>query len=366
MIKKLMALMMASLLLLAGCNNAPATDESKAGQEGDTPAVKVGFIYSGPIGDEGYIYAHDMGRQAVENELGVETVYIESVAENADCEKAIRDLIDQGCNMIVSTSFGYMDYTLKMAKEFPEIKFLHASGYSMADNMTNYFGRMYEPRYVTGVAAGLNTTSNKIGYVAAMPIPEVVRHINAFTLGVKSVNPEATVEVVWTNTWYDPSLEKTAAIELINKGCDVMAQHQNSTAVQLAAEEKGVKCIGFNSSTPNVAPKGYITAAIWNFAPYYVSQVQKVMDGTWTAESYWGHMSDGIVDVDTVTENATAETAPAVKQAYDAVKSGELDVFRGPIKDNTGAERVQEGESLTDEELQAFDWFVEGVIGSVN
>lgn len=365
MFKKLVTVMMASLLFLAGCSSAPATDDSANEQSGDTPAVKVGFIYSGPIGDEGYIYAHDLGRQAVEQELNVETVYIESVAENADCEKAIRDLIDQGCNVIVSTSFGYMDYTLKMAKEFPEIKFLHASGYSMADNMTNYFGRMYEARYVTGVAAGLNTTSNKIGYVAAMPIPEVVRHINAFTLGVKSVNPEATVEVIWTNTWYDPSLEKTAAIELINKDCDVMAQHQNSTAVQLAAEEKGVKCIGFNSATPNVAPNSYLTAAVWNFAPYYVSQVQKVIDGTWTAESYWGHMSEGIVDVDTVTANATEGTAEAVKAAYDGVVSGEIDIFAGEIKDNKGEVKVEAGKSMTDEELQSFDWFVDGVIGSI-
>ena len=226
---KVLAFVMAAVILVmtacstsgntAPTSNAGAANALKPIAKED---IKAGFLYVGPIGDEGYSYAHDQGRLALEKKLGVKTMYVENVPENADCEKAIRDLIDQGCNVIFSTSFGHMDWTLNVAKEFPNVYFHHCSGYKTADNMSNYFGRMYEARYLSGIAAGLKTKTNKIGYVAAMPIAEVVRGANAFALGVKSVNPDAKVEVKWTNSWYDPALEKQTAIDLLNSGCDVL------------------------------------------------------------------------------------------------------------------------------------------------
>ncbi|HNQ98038.1 MAG TPA: BMP family ABC transporter substrate-binding protein, partial [Treponemataceae bacterium] len=216
--------------------------------------IKVGFVYIGTIDDEGYTQAHDQGRLAL-NAMGIATAYIEHVAENADCEKAIRDLIDQGCNVVYTNSFGYMDWTIKVAKDHPDVFFGHCSGYKRAANVSTYFGKIYQARYLSGIAAGKKTKVNRIGYVAAMPIPEVIRGINAFTLGIQSVNPKATVEVIWTNTWFDPAVEKQAALELLNKGCDVIAQHQDTTAPQIAAQEKGVFAIGYNSPTASAAPK---------------------------------------------------------------------------------------------------------------
>lgn len=361
--KKLLSILMASLLILAGCST-PTDNSGEEVASGEKASVKVGFVYVGPVGDEGYTYAHDQGRMAMEESLGVETVYVENVPENADCEKAIRDLIDQGCNVIFATSFGFMDWTAKVAKDHPEVKFFHCSGYTTAENMTAYFGRMYQPRYLSGVVAGMNTESHKIGYVAAMPIPEVIRGINAFTRGVRSVNPEATVEVIWTNTWYDPGLEKSAAMELLNKGCDVIAQHQDTTGPQIAAQEKGAKAIGYNSSTLSAAPDAYLTAPVWDFGPYYTKAVQSVIDGTYTSENYWGPMVDGIVKLDTLSENCAEGTAEAVKMAQDALAQDDI-VFVGEIKDNQGEVKVADGQRLTDEEMLAFDWFVEGVIGSV-
>lgn len=362
--KKLLGILLASLMILAGCSSSTTDEGTTEGTETSNTDVKVGFVYVGPVGDEGYTYAHDLGRQEMEKTLGVETVYVENVPENADCEKAIRDLIDQGCNVIFTTSFGHMDWTAKVADDHPDVKFFHCSGYTTKENMTAYFGRMYQPRYLSGIVAGLNTENNKIGYVAATPIPEVVRGINAFTLGVRSVNPEATVEVVWTNTWYDPGLEKSAAMELLNKGCDLIAQHQDTTGPQIAAQEKGAKCIGYNSSTPTAAPDAYLTSPVWNFGPYYTKAVQSVMDGTYKSENYWGPMSDGIVKLDTLTDNCKEGTQEAVDEAMAKLAEDDF-VFAGEIKDNEGNVRVEAGQKLTDEEMLALDWFVEGVIGSV-
>ncbi len=326
--------------------------------------VKVGFVYIGAPGDAGYTFAHDQGRKALE-EMGVETAFVENVPENAECTKAIRDLIDQGCNVIFSTSFGFMEFTHDVAKEFPDVKFFHCSGYTTDTNMTAYFGRMYQARYLSGIVAGMRTETNKIGYVAAMPIPEVIRGANAFALGVKSVNPTATVELLWTNTWYDPTLEKSAAVELLNKGCDVIAQHQDTTAPQIAAQEAGKWAIGYNSSTANVAPNAYLTAPIWNWGVYYKAQVQKIMDGTWKSENYWGSINDGIVGLDTLTANCAPGTQEKVDEALAKIKSGEEYIFEGPLKDNTGTERVAAGVKMTDQEMLSFNWFVDNIIGTV-
>lgn len=383
--KRLFAFAMAAMMMLAtGCSSKPAENQAPPAEnnsttqteEGETSGeketkngiakenLKVGFVYIGKINDEGYTQAHDQGRLALE-EMGIETMYVEDVPENADCEKAIRDLIDQGCNVIYTASFGFMDYTVKVAKDFPEVYFGHCSGYQTADNLSTYFGKIYQARYLSGIVAGMKTEVNKIGYVAAMPIPEVIRGINAFTLGVQSVNPEATVEVIWTNTWYDPAVEKQAAIELLNKGVDVVAQHQDTTAPQIAAQEKGAFAIGYNSSTPDAAPNAYLTAPLFHWEKFYVDDVKKIIEGTWESRSYWEGISEGMVSLDELTANCAEGTKEAVDKAQSAIADGSLDVFAGPIKDQNGEVKIAEGTSMTDEEIWNMSWFVEGVVGTI-
>ncbi len=359
--KRILFLLVAVLcfsLVLSGCD---------AGQSKETPdEVKVGFVYIGSAGDAGWTYAHDQGRQYVEEKLGVETLYQENVSDSDNsCVAVMQSLIDQGCNVIFATSYGYMEYVHDVAEEYPDVKFLHCSGYLDAENMVNYFGWMYQPRYLSGIVAGMKTETNKIGYVAALPIPEVIRGINAFTLGVRSVNPEATVEVVWTSTWYDPTLEKSAAVALLDNGCDVIAQHQDTTGPQQAAQERGKWAIGYNCDTRDVAPKAFMTAPIWNWGPYYADQVQKVMDGTWKNENYLAGMEGGIVSLAPLTDIAPEGAQEKVDEMTKKIKSGEFKVFQGPIKDQNGEIKIPEGTELTTEELLSIDWFVEGVVGTL-
>ncbi|MGI6145035.1 MAG: BMP family ABC transporter substrate-binding protein [Clostridia bacterium] len=360
-----LVIIMAMVILLTGCGGSES--EEATGTNDQEKQYKVGFIYVGPIGDGGWSYAQNEGRLYLEEKLGVPTIYKESVPEEAECEKVINDMIDEGCNIIFTTSFGFMDWTERAAKNHPDVYFFHCSGYKTLENMTAYFGRMYQPRYLSGIVAGLKTESNKIGYVAAHNIPEVLRGINAFTLGVRSVNPDATVHVKWTKTWYDPAKEKEAAKALLAEGCDVIAQHQDTAGPQQAAEEAGKWSIGYNTDMVAVAPKAYMTAPIWNWGPYYVEQVQAIMDGTWKSENYWGGMETGIVDLAPLTENAPEGAAEAVEAAKAKILSGENKIFTGPLKDNTGELRVPEGVTLTDQELTSadFNWLVEGVIGTV-
>lgn len=351
---------MAMALLFTGC--------SGASDDANKPDFKVGFIYVGPTGDGGFTYMHDLGRKAVEEQLGVETMYIESVLEDDnEVEKAIENMIDQGANMIFTTSYGFMQGTVNMAEKYPDVKFMHCSGYEMRENMSNYFGRIYQARYLTGIAAGLKTESNKIGYVAAMEIPEVTRGINAFTLGVRSVNPDAEVVVKWTHTWVDSALEKEAAVALLDEGCDVIAQHQDSPAPMIAAEERGKWGVGYHSDMSTAAPGAVLTSAVWDFTQYYVNQVKAAMDGTWEADSFWGGMDTGVVGITPLNPDLAPEGAQEkIDEATAKMMSGEWDVFDGPITDQDGNVRVAEGESLSDEEKLSIDWFVEGVVGSLN
>lgn len=360
--KVLILVTMAAALFATSCSKK--ADDGKAAAKLTKETIKVGFVYIGTHNDEGYTQAHDQGRVALDA-MGIKTAYIEQVPENADCEKAIRDLIDQGCNVIYTNSFGYMDWTLKVAAEFPKVYFGHCSGYKRADNVSTYFGKVYQARYLAGIVAGMKTKANKIGYVAAMPIPEVIRGINAFTVGARSVNPKATVEVIWTNTWFDPAVEKQAALELLNKGCDVMAQHQDTTATQIAAQEKGAFAIGYNSSTPNAAPAAYLTAPLFNWATFYVEDVQKILDGTWTSRAYWEGLDKNMVTLDAITANAAPGTAEAVEAAKAKIISGELQPFAGPVADQSGTVKVAAGAAMTDDEIWNMGWFVEGVIGNV-
>lgn len=346
-----------------------STTESSEGIEATTglskDEIKVGFVYIGEIDDQGYTQAHDKGRLALEAD-GIECAYMENVPENEDSETAIRELIESGCNVIYATSFNYMDYTIAVAEEYPDVYFGHATGYKTLDNLSTYMGKVEEPRYLSGIAAGLKTKTNKIGYVAAMQISEVIRGINAFTLGVQSVNPNATVEVIWTGNWYDPALEKQVAQQLLNNGCDVIAQHQDSTAAQLAAEEVGAFAIGYNTPTPDAAPKAYLTAPLFHWEVFYVDDVQRIIDGTWTTTNYWEGMSTGMVSLDTLTANCAEGTDVAIADAQEKIISGDLSIFAGPILNQSGVEKVAEGVTMTDDEVWNMNWFVQGVIGKID
>ncbi len=372
--KKIFALALASLMVLAtACG--PKKDDSSSKAEGSNTQstqlkaiakgdLKVGFVYIGDINDGGYTQAHNQGRIELEK-MGIKCKSFENVKEDAtEVTSAIENLIAEGCNVIYSTSFGFGKYTKEMAKKYPKVYFGHATGGEYTSNMTTYMGRVEEPRYLAGIVAGLKTKSNKIGYVGAFPISEVIRGINAFTLGVRSVNPNATVEVAWTNTWYDPAKEKQAAQSLLNKGCDVMAQHQDSTATQVAAQEAGAFAIGYNKSTPNAAPKAYLTAPLFHWEKFYVADVQSIIDGKWVAKNQWEGMTTGMVSLDKLTSNCAPGTQEKVDEAQKKILDGSLTIFAGPIKDNTGAEKVKDGDKMSDDKIWNMDWFVEGVIGS--
>jgi basic membrane protein A len=326
--------------------------------------MKVGFVYVSPIGDAGYSYAHDVGRQAVEAMAGVTTSYVESVPEGPDSERVILNMARKGYDAIFATSFGYMDPMLKVAKQFPKIAFLHCSGFKQSENMGNYFGRMYQARYLSGIVAGKMTKSNIIGYAAAFPIPEVIRGINAFTLGAQSVNPDAEVRVVWTKTWYDPATEKEAAKSLLDVGADIIAQHQDSPGPQEAAEEKGVYSIGYNSDMSSFAPKAHLTAPVWNWGPYYTKVVDEVRKGTWKAESAWPGLAEGIVDLAPFGPMVPQEVKDLVNSVKADIASGKKKVFVGPIKDQKGAVKIADGVVVPDGDLLGMTWFIEGVVGT--
>jgi len=328
--------------------------------------LKVAFVYIGPALEPGWSYSHDQGRLAIEAAFpDIETAYVENVPENpADSERVIRDFAQNGYGLIFTTSFGYMDPTINVAKDFPDVKFVHISGYKTADNVTNAFGKMEEPRYVTGIIAGLMTKSNVIGYVAAFPIPEVIRGINAFTLGVRSVNPNATVKVIWTSTWFDPQKERAAAEALLDSGADVLAQHQDSTATALAAQDRGAYAIGYHVDMAAQAPNAILTGPVWDWGSYYINVVQSVVNGTWTNTPYWGGWKDGVVDLAPYNPIIPVEIQAQADAVAAKFKSGEMTIttiFTGPLNDNTGEQKLAQGQSLTDEELLSIMWFVEGV-----
>jgi basic membrane protein A and related proteins len=332
--------------------------------------VKVGFIYVGPIGDMGWTYAHDQGRLELESNLpNVKSTYQESVPETAaDAERAIRQLAQDGNQVIFTTSFGYMDPTINVAKDFPDTVFVHISGYKTAENVGTAFGKIEEPRYVSGWIAGKMAASGKLGYVAAFPIPEVIRGINAFTLGVRAANPAATVNVVWTNTWFDPQAERLAAEALLDGGADVIAQHQDTAGPSQAAEARGKYAVGYDSDQTSAAPKAILTCPIWHWGGFYTDTVKAVIDGTWTTSQYWGGWQDGIVDLSPITDLVPDEIKTEAETMIESFKKGEqtiFTVFAGPLTDQTGAEKVAEGAAMTGEELLSMTWFVAGVNGEI-
>ena len=324
--------------------------------------LKVGFIYVGPIGDHGWTYQHDQGRLAVEEALGdkVETIYVENVAEGPDAERTITRLARQGAGIIFTTSFGYMDPTIKVARNFPDVKFEHGTGYKRADNVTTYSARFYEGRYVIGQIAARMSKSGVAGYIASFPIPEVVRGINAFLLGAQSINPDFKLKIVWVSTWFDPGKEADAAKVLIGQGADIITQHTDSTAPLQIAAEQGAVGFGQASDMIKFAPKSQLTAIIDDWAPYYVRRVQAVLDGTWKSEDTWDGMGPGMVAMAPYT-NLPDDVVAMAKETQAKITSGEFHPFSGPIHKQDGSMAIGEGEHLDDGTLLGMNWYVKGV-----
>jgi len=322
--------------------------------------VKAGFIYVGPVGDAGWTYSHDQGRKEMEKLAYVEpSTYIESVPEGAESARVINGLVRRGANLVFTTSFGYMDATLEVASKNKDVVFMHCSGYKSAENVGTYFGRMYEPRYLSGIVAGKMSKKNVIGYVAAFPIPEVIRGINAFTLGVRSVNPNAVVKVVWTQTWFDPGLE-------LDVGADVLAMHQDAPATLQAAEARGAYVIGYNSDMREFAPKAFLTAPVWNWSAVYSKVAEEVKNGTWKSEQIWWGMNKGLVALAPMSAAVPAEVQKLVTEKTSAIVAGKLHPFTGPIKDQAGKVVVAAGKVPADGDLLSMNYFVEGVQGTIS
>jgi simple sugar transport system substrate-binding protein len=328
---------------------------------------RVAWVYVGPVGDAGWTFAHDNGRKAVEAEFGdkVKTTFVEKVPEGADAERVIRDLAAQGNKLIFATSFGFMEAMLKVASEFPHVKFEHATGYKTAPNMRIYDAKFYEDAYLAGVIAGKMTKSNTLGFVGSFPIPEVLRNINAFTLGAQSVNPNVQTKVVWVNTWFDPPKEADAAQSLINAGADVLLQNTDSTAVLQTAEKNGKFAFGWDSDMSAFAPKAHLGSAIVDWGNYYKKSVREAMDGTWkTGRTVWG-VKEGQNDLVKIADVVPEETRKRVQEIKAGMKEGTFEVFTGPIVDNTGAERLPKDAKADQEWKDKVDFFVKGVEGKV-
>lgn len=343
-----------------------ATLALTAGLANAADPLKVGFVYVGPTGDAGWTYAHDEARKYMEEQLGdqVETSYVESVAEGPDAERVIRRLAkDHG--LVFTTSFGYMNPTLKVAKKFPKVKFEHATGYKQAKNMGTYFARAYQGRYLTGMVAGKMTESNVLGYVASFPIPEVIRGINAFTKGAKEVNPDVTVKVVWASTWYDPAKEREAAETLMLQGADVLTQHTDSAAVIQAAESKGKYAIGYHSDMSAYGAKAHLTSAVHNWGDLYVAKAKAVIDGSWKSEDLWPGIAEGATDLAPFNDQVPADVKALVEAKKAEIKAGNVRVFDGPVKAQDGTIKAKAGESLSDGDLKGMNWYIDGVEGKL-
>lgn len=385
MIKKLLAATLLGALVLAACGgDDTSTEETTGNTEAPAKEVKAAFIMVAPVGDAGWNFMHNEGRLAAEAATGVETAFVESIPEGgAEFDNAVQQFIDDGFNVIFGTSFGYQEAMLEFANNNPEVVFEHVSGFLMNDtNMGNSFGRMYQPRYVAGMAAGAATEANRIGYVAAFPIPEVIRGINAFALGVARTNPDAVVEVAWTSTWFDPGVEGNAAQALIDNGADVLTMHQDSTATGQAITDAGGVFIGYHSDMSAQVP-AYLTAPVWDWSNRYTDVIEAAQAGTYTPESWWGGMSDGVVDIEIPSDSPVAADMQEVK---DQIMAGQFDVFnQGTITDQDGVVIFEDGaivngwpdafdatatvgepgEAINDGHLLGMNFFVNNVVGSL-
>lgn len=328
--------------------------------------LKVGFVYVTPVGQAGWSYQHDLGRQVMERALGgqVKSTVVEAVAEGPDAERVMRDLAQQGHRLIFATSFGYLDGALRVAAEFPGVRFEHAGGYKTAPNLNTYNARVYESRWLAGRLAALNSASGVAGYVAGFPVPEVVQGINAFALGMRSVNPKAEVRVLWLQSWFDPPREREAALTLVNQGADVLTNHTASPAVALAAEELGVKLIANQSDLSRFAPRAQLGAVTYHWGDHYTRVARAVIAGTWKPQPVWGGIADGMTDLSAVHAALPQGQAAAIDAARRELLARKSAVFVAPLVDNAGRTRLAQG-ALADDAIAAMDWFVQGVVGSV-
>jgi basic membrane protein A len=325
--------------------------------------LKVAFVYLGPIGDHGWTYAHEQGRQDAIAKFGeaIETTIVENVAEGPDSERVIRRLAEDGNQLIFTTSFGYMNPTLKVAKRFKKVKFEHSTGYQRSKNVATYNARFYEGRAVCGTIAGHMSENGVAGYIASFPIPEVVMGINAFTLAARRVNPEFKTNVLWVSSWYDPAKEADAAKALIDQGADIISQHTDSPAALQACEQRGLMAFGQAWDMSSFAPTAHLTAIANKWGVYYIERIQKVLDGSWDSGDTWWGMKEGMVEMTPYNERIPADVQAAANATRDGIIDGSAPVFAGAIVDNTGTERVAAGATLEDGDLVKIDWYVEGV-----
>ncbi len=352
--------------------SASAQPASTAGASPAAPPVtaplKAGFVYVAPLTDAGWVRQHEEGRKAVESALAgrVSTSYVENVPEGADAERVIRDLAQQGHRLIFTPSFGYMEPTLKVARDFPDVKFESITGYKTAPNVAVANARYYEGRYLAGVAAGRMTKTHVAGYVAGFPIPEVLQGINAFMLGMRSVDPRATVKVVWLNAWFDPPRERDAAMALFNQDVDVIAFHTGSTAVMAAAQERGRMAVAYHSDMRKVAPDAQIVAVTHQWGDYYTRRARAVLDGTWKSTSVWGGVKDGMIRVGDFGPKVPKAVQDEVLARQRDIAAGRLHPFTGPITDNEGRAVLAAGAVMTDEQILSMNFLVSGVQGKAS
>ena len=347
---------------------APATAQAPATASAPKAApLKIAFAYIGPVGDGGWTFAHDNGRKAIEKEFGdkVVTSFTESVPEGPDAERVIRDLAGQGNKLIFGTTFGYMDYMLKVAADHKDVKFEHATGYKTADNLRTYDSRTYEGAYMAGVIAGAMTKTGTLGVVGSVPIPEVIRNINSFTLGALSVNPKVKTKVVWVNKWFDPPKETEAATSLINGGADVLMQNTDSPAVLKTAQDKGKRAFGWDSDMTAYGPKAHLGSAVINWAPYYIKATKDVLENTWTAGQAWWGVKEGAIDFVSIADDVPADVRKKVEDVKAGLKDGSFQIWKGPIADNTGKVVLAKDAVADDKFLGGVMFYVQGVEGKV-
>lgn len=356
--------------LVAACFVSFAFSQTpRASPQVQTP-LKAAWLYVAPLTDAGWVKQHDEGRKAVQAALGdqVKTTYVENVPEGADAERVIRDLAAQGHKIIFTPSFGYMEPTLRVARDFPDVRFESITGYKTAVNVSAANARYYEGRYLAGIAAGRMTKTNIAGYVAGFPIPEVLQGINAFTLGMRSVNPKAQVKIVWLNAWFDPPRERDAAMTLMNQDADVLAFHTGSNAVMIAAQERGKMAVAYHSDMRKVAPDAQIAAVTHQWGAYYTQQVRALLDGTWKSGSFWGGVREGMIRVDSFGPKVPQAVIDEINTAQKAIGAGGLKPFAATqhdMLDNEGQVFIPRGTALTDGQIQSMNAFVFGVQGKI-
>jgi basic membrane protein A and related proteins len=373
---KVAAMSAVAAAALVGCGKkeepAPAAPAPAPVASAPAPApkpepLKIAFAYVGPVGDGGWTFAHDNGRKAIEKEFGdkIVTSFVEKVPESADAERVIRDMADQGNKLIFGTTFGYMEPMLKVAADKKDVKFEHATGYKTGENMRTYDSRTYEGAYMAGVIAGKMTKSNTLGVVGSIPIPEVIRNINSFTLGAQSVNPKVKTKVVWVNEWFNPPKETEAATALINGGADVLFQNTDSPAVLKTAQDKGKRAFGWDSDMTAYGPKAHLASAVINWGPYYIKATRDALEGKWTTGQAWWGVKEGAIDIVSIAEDVPAETKAKVEEVKKGLADGTFAIWKGPLVDNTGKEVLAKDAVADDKFLGGVNFYVKGVEGKV-